>query len=130
MTPLHMISFLVSLAVVDRQQRQWRLSQHTPGSESIWFRLTHWSWHGPEPYQDSRDSTWKRNDGAAPYLGPTAPSQGWYTQKKHRAMAQLSISDALDMRKRVVFALLAWAFVVLYAIIFATRRIYGWLSKS
>ena len=116
--------------MVDRQQRQWRLSQHAQGSESFWFRLTHWSWLNPEPYQDSRDGTWKHNPNVAGQNAPDAFFPGWYTRKKHRAMAKIEFGDAFEMRRRVVFALLAWAVLGLFAFIYAARRMYGWVSRA
>lgn len=116
-----MISFLLSLSLVDLQQRHWRLSQHSSTDpESTWSRFT--SWLAPEPY------TWKHDSD------PTAQNadtfSGFYTRKKHRAMAKMEISDAFDMRRRVLFAFAAWAVLGFVALVYATRRMYGWLSRA
>lgn len=132
LTPLNMVSFVLSLFVVDHQQRQWRLSQHDSGSKTIWARLTQLSWLDPQPYQDSRDSTWQR-DTTAPAstpIGPDTVYAGWYGRKKHRAMAKLEIGDAFDMRKSVVIVLLAWAVLGALLLTYIARRMYGWMLKA
>ena len=122
-----MISFVLSLVVVDTQDRQWRLSQHASSQEPIWFRLTHWSWLSPQPYQDS-DGTWKHHDSAtAAQSPPDTAFSGWYTRKKHRAVAKMEMSDAFEMRGRVIAALLAWGCLGVFGIVYATRRLYGWM---
>ena len=128
--PLSMISFVVSLFVVERQQRQWRLSQHTSSPDSLWARLTHWPWLNPEPYQDSKDTTWKYSDNVAAQDTPGTVFRGWYTRKKHRAMAKMEISDAFEMRRRVIFALVAWALLGALGISYVARRMYGWISRT
>ena len=125
-----MASFIISLFMIDRSQRQWRLSQHATGSESFWFRWTHSSWLDPEPYQDLRDGTWKHNPKAAAQNGSDTTYRGWYTRKKHRAMAKMEISDAFEMRRRVIFALLAWALLGIFAVTYAARHMYGWISSA
>ena len=125
-----MVSFLVSLFVVDRQQRQWRLSQHSSGSDSIWFRLTHWSLANPEPYQDFTDATWKHKGSAAAQSYPETVFNGWYTRKKHRAVAKMEITDAFEMRGRVIAALLTWSILGVLALAYAGRRMYGWMVGS
>ena len=126
-----MISFLLSLFLVDRQWRQWRLSQHSQGSDSFWFRLTHRSWlRGPEPYQDSQDSTWKHSENAPAQSSPATTYPGWYTRKNHRAMAKMEVSDAFEMRRRVIFAIAVWALIGLLAITYGVRRMYGWVSRA
>lgn len=126
-----MVSFLLSLFYVDYQQRSWRLSQHPAASpESLWTRLTHPSWLDPQPYQDPINSTWNCDSrGAAPQMVPEPAHQGWYSRKKHRAMAKLEISDALEMRKTVVFALAAWGILGLFAVYHAGRGMYSWLTR-
>lgn len=126
-----MVSFLLSLFLVDRQHRSWRKAQHSTASESIWTRLMHPSWLvDPQPYQDSRNSTWKRDDsGTKPKMVPEPTYQGWYSRKKHRAVAKMEIGEALEMRGRVVLALAAWAVVGLFAVYHAGRGILGWLTR-
>ena len=125
-----MITFVLSLSMIDFRQRQWRLSQHPSDHESFWFRLTHWSWLHPEPYQDSRDSTWRQNERTVPQNPPNATFQGWYRQKKHRAVTKMEISDAFEMRGRVFVALLAWTIMGVFGLSFAAKRLLGWASGT
>lgn len=115
--------------MIDYRQRQWRLSQRATDHDSFWFRLTHWSWLHPEPYQDSRDGTWKHNPKAGFQQPPNTDFQGWSTQKKHRAITKLEVNDAFEMRGRVFVALLAWTIVGAFGLVFATKRLYGWMSR-
>ncbi|KAK4898811.1 hypothetical protein LTR27_003542 [Elasticomyces elasticus] len=115
LTPISMISLLLSLVLVGERQKQWRLS--TP--VSLWARLSHWR---SEPYQDSQ----VRGHGGAP--GADGSFSGWYIRKKHRALAKLELNEALELRGRVLLALLAWFIFGLFGFMYAVRRFYGWLS--
>ena len=117
-----MISFILSLVVIDHQQRQWRLSQHNSGSNSLWSRLTHLPGLNPEPYQNSPDSTWKHNENAA----SDNTFRGWYTRKKHRAVAKMEVNDAFEMRGRLMVALAVWASIGIFGLIYAVKGMYGW----
>jgi len=126
LTPINMITLILSLFVVDHQQRQWRQSQHTSGSEPLWSRLAHGSWLNPEPYQVSRDTTWQSDRPSTSTHVPDSTFRGWYTRKKHRAMARMELTDALDMRGRVMIALAAWSVLGLCVIAYTMRRLYVW----
>ena len=103
------------------------MSQHA-GPESLWSRLT--SWLGPEPYQGSRNATWQHNSDAPAQKAAANTFRGWYTRKKHRAMAKMEISDAFEMRRRVLIALAAWTVLGFCALTYASRRVYGWISRT
>ena len=109
-----MISFVFSLVLVDRQQRQWRLSQHTPTTAAGWSR----PWLVPEPYQSP--------DGPPAQSGTANAYSGWYNRKKKRAIAKMEISDAFEMRKRVVFAMFVWSSLALWAVVSVLRGMYAW----
>jgi len=114
-----MVTFLLSLFIVDHQQRQWRLSQHASGSDRSTAIHTIGSWLNPEPYhQDAYDHTSAEPDGSF---------HGWYAKKKHRAMARLEFNDAFEMRGRVLILLLTWVFLGFCAIVYATRRLFAWV---
>ncbi|KAF2842911.1 hypothetical protein M501DRAFT_38574 [Patellaria atrata CBS 101060] len=93
--PFLFISFLVSLFIVDRNHRLYRASSHPsniPPSNSLWTRISS-AWN-PEPYQDPANSTWNvRQD------------QGWFVRKKHRKVTKLQLDQALEMRGRVMIAI-------------------------
>lgn len=119
--------------MIDQQHSQWRLSQHASRTDTFWFRLTHWSWLNPEPYQDSQDGTWKHKPNASAPIGHPSNDntyQGWYTRKKHRAVAKMEMSDAFEMRKRVVAAIIAWTLLGLFGITYAIKQMFGWLFKG
>lgn len=120
LAPINMITFIISLFLVDRQQRQWRLSQHAAGpDDSLWHRLTGLPSLDPQPYapyQDPDSSAWQ-HDGRAADPPPI--------RTKHRAVARLSISDAFDMRGRVLVALIAGTSLGLTALFYAIR----WLAS-
>jgi hypothetical protein len=115
-----MISFLLSLYVVDGQQRAWRVSQHQHHGRPQWK----WTWWNAEPYQ-SHDSTWQHAvpaittllDGASANVpAPAVHTETWHTRKKHRKMAKLSISDAFNMRESMAFTLIAVGLLALIAV--------------
>lgn len=131
LTPLNMITLMVSLSLADRQQRQWRLSQRPDlATDTIWARLTSWMWRwDSDPYPKGRAGGDGSSD-AAVRDRDEGTYQGWYTSKKHRAMAKMELDDALEMRGRVLLALVVWMGLGLLAISYAMWRAchYGWSS--
>lgn len=45
-------------------------------------------------------------------------------------MAKMEISDAFEMRRRVLFALAAWTVLGFFVLTYASRRMYGWISRT
>jgi len=43
-------------------------------------------------------------------------------------MAKLELSDALEMRGRVLVALLAWLVLGIFGFVYAVHRLYRWMS--
>jgi hypothetical protein len=121
-----MVTFIFSLVLIDRQNRHWRLSQHASSPQPAW--RTHWSYFHPEPYQDADSSAWGHGTSSRPEPRPTGSFQGWYAHKKKGALAKLEIGDALEMRGRVAMALIAWSFLGVVALSYATRLVYIWLT--
>lgn len=116
-----MITLVVSLFLADWQQRRWRLSRHAARSSSLWHRLT--AWLDPEPYIYTREGTdgvgWQQRADDRPPI-----------RKKHRALARLEISDALEMRGRVLAALFAWSSVVVLVLAYLLKHAYQWMAHS
>ncbi|KAF2141778.1 uncharacterized protein K452DRAFT_228198 [Aplosporella prunicola CBS 121167] len=131
LTPLIVTSFILSLFIVNRRQRAWRLAEHPPlqGTRAWLSQWSPWKWLDPEPYQDPNDSTWQNanasstatGDGGIPGVDGQAMAQkykpgqgqGWHRRKKHRKMAKLEFSEAFDMQWQVLMTLaVAWALVV------------------
>jgi hypothetical protein len=121
-----MVTFIISLFLIDRQNRHWRLSQHASSPKPAW--RTHWSSFHPEPYQDADSSAWVHSTSSRPEPRRTGSFQGWYARKKKGAIAKLEIGDALEMRGRVALALFAWSFLGVVAFSYATRLVYIWLT--
>ncbi|KAF1355410.1 hypothetical protein BDV97DRAFT_395775 [Delphinella strobiligena] len=127
--PLNMISFLLSLCLVNRQERAWRVSQHDNGAGS-WLS----KWFNAEPYQHDKDPTWHSNptptDDSSNIHGqhgnvplPAVDSRIYHTNKKHREIAKLQLGDAFAMQNKVTFVLLAWALVALLGIAWMLHKL-------
>jgi hypothetical protein len=121
-----MVTFIVSLFLVDRQNRQWRLSQHASSPQPAW--RAHWSYFHPEPYQDADSSAWGHSSSSRPEARHSGTFQGWFARKKKGAIARLEIADALEMRGRVAVALFAWTVLGVLALSYAMRLVYIWLT--
>ena len=109
---INLISFLLSALVVDRQNRQWRASQHAQPSASVWIRVTQWPFANHEPYQqDSQGGTWK-------------PTFTW----KRRDVAKHEMNDVFAMKRRVLIALIAWSALGVLGLAYVIRRTIHWAS--
>jgi hypothetical protein len=97
-------------------------SQHASHPGSIWAKLNGFIY--PEPYPDSNDGSVRDRGGTK---APDTSFSGWYTRKKHRAMAKLELSDAFDMRGRVMIALLGWLVFGMSLGVYAVRQVYLWV---
>lgn len=123
-----MISFLLSLCLVNQQERAWRVSQHDNGAGS-WLS----KWFNAEPYQRDEDSTWHNStptDDSSSIHGqhgnsplPAVDSRIYHTNKKHRKIAKLQLGDAFAMQNKVTFLLLAWALVALLGIVWVLHKL-------
>lgn len=138
LTPVLMVSFLLSISFVDHQQRAWRLSQHYLAPASWFSSISIWSWIDPEPYQDPQDSTW--NQGRDDVEHHDVPAGGgvpealrpddhqWHTNKKHRKMAKMEVGDAFEMRDAVLAMMAVCAIICLASLIWMLRTAYRWLT--
>lgn len=126
-----MISFLFSLCVVDSQQRAWRVAQRADSEPwTLWKKLSPWTWWNAEPYQSSHDSTWQHAvpatsssdsaDGTVP--AAVVDTDHWFTRKKHRKMAKLTVSDAIDMREGMALGLVTAALIGLVIVVWLAKR--------
>ncbi|OAL53329.1 hypothetical protein IQ07DRAFT_357767 [Pyrenochaeta sp. DS3sAY3a] len=120
LTPVLFTSFLLSLFVVNYRDRARRREAQTSHYSLIEYFYPS-TWLNPEPYQDPGDSTWDSR-AAAGHVEPNsaiAPKQGaqsvggakkqksWHLNKKIRKVATLEISDAFEMRGRIVAGMVA-----------------------
>ena len=129
-----MVTFLLSLCVVDSQQRAWRVAQHQHGDAvSWWKKISPWSWWDAEPYQSHHDSTWQhgvQDPGAAHTTHGHVPvsskdTHPWHTRKKHRKMAKLTVSQAIEMRATMAFLLVTMGLIGLIAVAWLVKRLYS-----
>ena len=122
LSPMLMISFLLSLFYVDHQNRLWRQSQHGSSQTSIW------SWLRPEPYQQPQGSNWKRADAGGYADSVQDPNTSrCHTRKKHRKMVKLEFSEAWAMRKRVMVLIAMSAIMAVAGLVWAAKRLLRWM---
>ena len=115
-----MTSFLLSLFLVNRRDRQRRAAAHPSSSSasasaSLASYFSPRAWLDPEPYRDSASTAWRRRAGGR------ADEKGWFLTKKHRAMARLEVGDALEMRGSVIKGMVAAAVVLVVGAVVAIR---------
>jgi hypothetical protein len=133
--PLFFLSFLLSLAFIDRQNRYYRVTQHPPQPpRSFWARfVAPWSsWWDPEPYQDPNNGTWRQREKPLSGEGDGAPPEvkrkkRWYAMKNHRQLARMEVAEAFEIAGRVK-AVVAGVFVVgTLGVGWVVKMIYQWL---
>jgi len=119
-TPVLFISFILSLSFVNLRDRANRARAHSSTSVLTYLRPSRWL--DIEPYQDPDDSSWGRG-AAASHVEPhdtISPKQddqsngathkrkkSWHLNKKIRKVAKLEVSDAFEMRGRVIAGMMA-----------------------
>lgn len=129
LTPVLFTSFLLSLFLVNAQDRARRAAAHTSPSSYLTYIFPS-SWLDPEPYQNHYDSTWghrgaaghvEPNDAIAPRDGQLVDTsdaggregkkrkekQSWHLHKKIRKIARLEVSDAFESQGRVIVMMAA-----------------------
>ncbi|KAL6708701.1 hypothetical protein ACN47E_002397 [Coniothyrium glycines] len=151
LTPVLFVSFLLSLFFVNYRNRARRTKHHAKTTSLLTY-LTPSTWLDPEPYQDPNNSTWDRK-GAVGHVEPhdaigprdattgepsknaNKKSKPWHFHKKIRKMTKLEISDAFEMRGKVIVGMivvlllssialwmgLRWALVSLSAALFGAK---------
>jgi hypothetical protein len=129
MTPLICASFIISLFLVERQNRSWRASEHASANaaHSFWSAVSLRNWLDPEPYQDPSDSTWgdANDDGAAKQDTGQPGRTKWFARKKHRKMAQLQLGQAFDMSETVMLCLIGACTVCIVAVWLGVTKIFA-----
>lgn len=129
LTPVLFTSFLLSLFLVNAQNRARRTAAHTPPSSYLTYLFPS-SWLDPEPYQDHNNSTWGRrgatghvepNDAIAPKdaqldrtrdakeakEGKKKRKESWHLNKKIRKIARLEVSDAFESQGKIIVVMVA-----------------------
>jgi hypothetical protein len=129
MTPLIVVSFVLSLVVVDHRNRARRVSAAN-NNDSSWTASLR-NWLDPEPYQDPSDSTWGHSANPVDDKHgkdsdvPQPERKRWFTRKKHRKMAKLQLTDALEMRGSVMIFVLGFFVAGVLAVAWAVKRVFG-----
>ncbi|KAI0135397.1 hypothetical protein F4814DRAFT_400926 [Daldinia grandis] len=103
MTPVHFISFLLSLYLVDCHYHDKRIQEHS----ERYSRLPAWllpSWldrllFSPHPYG------WvdRKKQGAAP--GSAGNKERWYYHTKQKKLMKMETADAFEMQRTVLLGL-------------------------
>ncbi|KAH8731474.1 hypothetical protein GQ44DRAFT_698799 [Phaeosphaeriaceae sp. PMI808] len=116
LTPLFLISFILSLSFVNLRDRARRTYAHSNPSYASYFYPSRWL--DLEPYQDSGDSRWCRqvstthvlpHDAISPREGNVTgrnKRRSWHLNKKIRKVTRLEVSDAFEMRGKVIVGIL------------------------
>lgn len=107
--PLFFLSFLLSLAFIDRQNRFYRVAQHPPQPpRSFWARFTAplSNWWDPEPYQDPDKGTWQHRERPSSgegsgVLAGVKKKERWYATKNHRKLASMEVAKAFEITGRM-----------------------------
>jgi hypothetical protein len=124
-SPLLAASFIVSLFLVQRRDRAWRVSQHSSNANahaSFWSR-----WIDPEPYQESSKAT-NSGDGTTENdpMKENDKSKSWFIKKKHRKTAKYMIEDAWDRTGTVEVLIIGAAVVVVTGTAWGLKILYAW----
>ncbi|KAF2239201.1 hypothetical protein EV356DRAFT_166335 [Viridothelium virens] len=119
LSPLLFTSFLLSLFLVDRRNRAYRVSEHPTTSTvaSVLSRIAPAKWWDPEPYGTHNGG----NDGSG-----DRPKQPWYIKKKHRKIAKMEVSEAFELRTSVIFGIVVTMMTVLIGAALGMKKIYDW----
>ncbi|KAF2092810.1 hypothetical protein NA57DRAFT_62121 [Rhizodiscina lignyota] len=135
-SPLLFTSFLISLCLVERRDRAWRVSQqYSRANSSIWSRFSPSNWIDPEPYQDPANATWQKDDaGQNATRNPATDGsahkpvnkKSWFTRKKHRKMAKVQLEDAWEGIGRVEVWIVSAGVIVVGGTVWGVQRLFGW----
>tara|TARA_R110002003_G_scaffold13_1_gene836 strand:- start:3290 stop:3682 length:393 start_codon:yes stop_codon:yes gene_type:complete len=124
---------------VNLRDRAHRTYAHSSASFLTYLYPSRWL--DPEPYQDPDDSRWCR-EGSSGHVGPCdsispksdGPKEGkhqkkrsWHLNKKIRKMAKLEISDALEMRGRVIAVMLVMMAIGSMLLWMGVKWLFAWL---
>ncbi|KAF2876329.1 hypothetical protein BDV95DRAFT_625608 [Massariosphaeria phaeospora] len=152
LTPFLITSFLISLALINRSDRARRHQQRqtTPARNSLLAYLTPSTWYrhfqDPEPYQDPSSTAWSSSTSTSSHhephaaISPRAPDlqtqsqsrnkrTSWHLHKKIRKVARLEISDAFEMRRRVIVVMVGVLVVCGVGVWLGVRWVVGWLWR-
>jgi hypothetical protein len=134
LTPLYMLSFLLSLLYISRLDS---LRRTAPQRTSFLHPPAQWgtsffsSSTAPEPYQCPKRATWgtantKLREADRELVDSEKRGKRWVLHKKIRKMARLEIGDAIEMRGRVMLVLAIIACLTCAGVVLGLRWVWGW----
>lgn len=100
MTPVNLITFLISLYLVDCRFQSQREHVHDSRQQSRWPAWLHHFIFRPQPY------SWVGG-------GPSPPNEGdkhWYYHTKQKKLMKMEAAAAFEMRRSVLLAMMAVGF--------------------
>ncbi|KAF2644231.1 hypothetical protein P280DRAFT_227843 [Massarina eburnea CBS 473.64] len=135
-TPILFTSFLLSLFLINRADRLRRTkppstntanTTHPPSASlpnPLFTLLTPSTWLNPEPYQDPTTTTTTTTPPPTPPRNQNN-KRPWHLHNKIRKIAHLEISDALEMRGRVIVGMGVVGLVVICVAWVGARWVVG-----
>jgi len=126
-----MISFLLSLALIDRRNRSYRIQQHAYVPPTLFGRIKQAlfsPWQDPEPYRNFNPASGYGAQGGVGDDGggkKRKEEAHWTWKRQHRKMMRLEVKDALEIRKRVVVGLVMLGVLSGVAGVLAVKRLWG-----
>ncbi|KAI0383964.1 hypothetical protein F5Y04DRAFT_250118 [Hypomontagnella monticulosa] len=115
MTPIYLVSFLLSLYLVDSHYHDKRIAEHAERQS----RLPSWllpSWLDRALFPTSPYEWVKRNKQDPASRGETKRKERWYYHTKQKKLLKMEAADALEIQRGVllglcvVFLCALWAF--------------------
>lgn len=134
MAPLITISFIFSLTLVDFRARSYRAEQHSnsnSNSRGIWAKLGRWI--NPEPYEESEwvpltDASHDQHSDSAGQSVKEYSGTKWVLRKKHRAVVDMELTDAWELRRSVMVSLAAFLIVLLVLVCYCALMAWNWIK--
>jgi hypothetical protein len=142
LTPLIAISFVLSLSWVNFRDRSYRVAEHPleSGSSRWWSWATVRRLVDPEPYADGGSEEWiqltETTNGSPGSVAHGSKikfkehdGQRWFIRKKYRAMTRMELSDAWEMKRAIMIALLICVCMLGGLVVYGFLRAWNWRNK-
>ncbi|KAI2640392.1 hypothetical protein GGS26DRAFT_537988 [Hypomontagnella submonticulosa] len=104
MTPIYLVSFLLSLYLIDSQYHNKRIEQHSERQS----RLPSWllpSWLDRVLFRTHPYEWVGRNKGGTAGSGGTQRKERWYYHTKQKKLMKMEAADALEIQRSVLLGL-------------------------
>ncbi|KAF2015725.1 hypothetical protein BU24DRAFT_408920 [Aaosphaeria arxii CBS 175.79] len=133
-TPILFSSFIISLTIINLRDRAYRFAEHNPTANTMLSWVSPSAWLDPEPYQDPIDSRWEHRNADGTHVAPNAvlnPTQSsgggarktrsWHLRKKIRKITKMEVSDAFEMRKRVIVVMVSLWILMGFGVVYSVK---------